>query len=700
MEMKNINKRRMLGAAISEYLPILGLIATILIGGVAQYGNEARKQSARMSSELAGIDAPLVASNGGHTPGHGGGGITGGGQNNYTSPPASNNQGGTGSSDSPDSSQVVEPVDGAGQQIDPVNGQPVTDDVVSGDGDVIDENTNPNAGQNTSSVLEQVARFIEGAANGLKSQVVGMIKMLLNPVETFNGLKELAIALVTEPEETLKVLLEVFKEDLEKLTSGDPYKIGEVIGENVSPATLLAIVNKLRKIDKIANSPRRQGAAKDVDTACSSFLAGTPVWAENGMVAIETLNVGDRVHARSDESFADEPQRISHLLRRDVTHYYELDTSYEVIRTTEEHPFWLQGKGWTPASQLKAGDVLARADGDIQIHKMRLVQGPASVYNFTVEKTHTYFVGKNKLWVHNANIVCDVKTARLEAIRERIPPYLQRKFDDDLKDNQTLEDALVDNPNLADSWVVVAGHEQIRKDLPTLNKLDSLMKDKDVMDVLGEQGLKDIMENVVNPIDGRSSSLVSLTRHLDNIQTFVKNHKNVPGFDATIRDLKSTPYNMQKGVTHALEVMRVYPEGSIKKMDMTFEIDGGPCTKCRFDLELDPSKSGGVVYVEFKSYKLESIPHLPINQLKTYFSAAKSISEMKYVFNKLDTPNLSDVKKQMQNVFQKNANDIFSSMTPEMRRSLGVDDLLDGKSAFDELVNDVNSDLYKFIEIR
>jgi hypothetical protein len=45
MELKNINKRRMCGATLSEYLPILGLIATILVGGVAQYGNEARKQS-------------------------------------------------------------------------------------------------------------------------------------------------------------------------------------------------------------------------------------------------------------------------------------------------------------------------------------------------------------------------------------------------------------------------------------------------------------------------------------------------------------------------------------------------------------------------------------------------------------------------------------------------------------------------------
>lgn len=172
MGLKKINKRRMLGAAISEYLPILGLIATILVGGVAQYGNEARKQSARMSLELAGIDAPLAASGGGHTsgsPGYGESGNTNGNQADNTSPPSSNNQNSNGSG-SPGDPQYVSPVDGAGQQIDPGTGQPVTGDVVSGDGDVIDESTHPGAGQNSPSVLEQVVRFIEGAATDSRAK--------------------------------------------------------------------------------------------------------------------------------------------------------------------------------------------------------------------------------------------------------------------------------------------------------------------------------------------------------------------------------------------------------------------------------------------------------------------------------------------------------------------------------------------------
>jgi len=73
---------------------------------------------------------------------------------------------------------------------------------------------------------------------------------------------------------------------------------------------------------------------------------------------------------------------------------------------------------------------------------------------------------------------------------------------------------------------------------------------------------------------------------------------------------------------------------------------------------------------------------------------------MKYVFNKLDTPNISDIKKQMQKVFEKNSDEIFDAMHPELKKSLGIDDLIDGKSKFDELAANINSELYKFIEIK
>ena len=35
----------------------------------------------------------------------------------------------------------------------------------------------------------------------------------------------------------------------------------------------------------------------------------------------------------------------------------------EVIETTKEHPFWVEGQGWTKAEFLDTGDVIKSDDG-------------------------------------------------------------------------------------------------------------------------------------------------------------------------------------------------------------------------------------------------------------------------------------------------------------------------------------------------
>lgn len=40
-----------------------------------------------------------------------------------------------------------------------------------------------------------------------------------------------------------------------------------------------------------------------------------------------------------------------------------LDVGGETIRTTDIHPFWVEGKGWTKAGEIVAGDELKTKDG-------------------------------------------------------------------------------------------------------------------------------------------------------------------------------------------------------------------------------------------------------------------------------------------------------------------------------------------------
>jgi hypothetical protein len=67
----------------------------------------------------------------------------------------------------------------------------------------------------------------------------------------------------------------------------------------------------------------------------------------------------------------------------------------ESLRTTDEHPFFAQGKGWMGAGLVRPGDRLQAPDGSWQevLDSNRGAHpGGITVYTFEVEVDHTYFV--------------------------------------------------------------------------------------------------------------------------------------------------------------------------------------------------------------------------------------------------------------------------------------------------------------------
>ena len=82
----------------------------------------------------------------------------------------------------------------------------------------------------------------------------------------------------------------------------------------------------------------------------------------------------------------------------------------ETIKTTDEHPFFVEGLGWTDAGALERGMTLDRPDGsDAFVVSSTYEAHPEgiAVFNFEVEGDHTYFVADsdtsftNPVWVHN-----------------------------------------------------------------------------------------------------------------------------------------------------------------------------------------------------------------------------------------------------------------------------------------------------------
>ncbi len=78
----------------------------------------------------------------------------------------------------------------------------------------------------------------------------------------------------------------------------------------------------------------------------------------------------------------------------------------ELIRTTPEHPFWVEGKGWTAAGALAEGNRIATLVGDsIAVSEVFDTEEWEPVYNLRVADFHTYFVGDEEwgwaAWAHN-----------------------------------------------------------------------------------------------------------------------------------------------------------------------------------------------------------------------------------------------------------------------------------------------------------
>jgi hypothetical protein len=94
------------------------------------------------------------------------------------------------------------------------------------------------------------------------------------------------------------------------------------------------------------------------------FAAGTPILTPEGYKFIEDLRPGDLVLSRDEnDPFGEVVPRVVEEVFQRTGRVLELTVGGRVIRTSDEHPFWVRGKGWTEAVALEVGDELSSHDG-------------------------------------------------------------------------------------------------------------------------------------------------------------------------------------------------------------------------------------------------------------------------------------------------------------------------------------------------
>jgi hypothetical protein len=130
------------------------------------------------------------------------------------------------------------------------------------------------------------------------------------------------------------------------------------------------------------------------------FRAGTPVWTLAGLHPVEALRTGDQVLAHDSETgkWSYQPIfAIHHSKRQPIT---KLTFGSASIETTALERFWVAGKGWVMAGDLKPGDATRSLSGLRQITAVENT-GALPVYHICLAEGPGIAVGEFGILAHD-----------------------------------------------------------------------------------------------------------------------------------------------------------------------------------------------------------------------------------------------------------------------------------------------------------
>ncbi|KRA61695.1 hypothetical protein ASD79_06155 [Caulobacter sp. Root655] len=141
------------------------------------------------------------------------------------------------------------------------------------------------------------------------------------------------------------------------------------------------------------------------------FVAGTLVSTREGPRRIEDIRVGDLVLSRDERTGENGFKPVESLVRRHDREIYVAEFEIALpnglsrvakFQTTDDHPWRSADNTWTRTDDLKPGRSILTAYGEAA-RVLRIIPTGRILptFNLEVAEYHTYFVGEDRLWVHN-----------------------------------------------------------------------------------------------------------------------------------------------------------------------------------------------------------------------------------------------------------------------------------------------------------
>jgi len=132
----------------------------------------------------------------------------------------------------------------------------------------------------------------------------------------------------------------------------------------------------------------------------SCLAAGTPIWTDQGLVAIEKIQPGDRVLAKNIETGELAYKPVLQTTHRQNAKLTSISAGRDTFEASPGHHFWISGRGWTRTNQLTSGMPAHTVTGRSTL-TVEETGRTADVFNLIVADFHTYFIGQTMILSHD-----------------------------------------------------------------------------------------------------------------------------------------------------------------------------------------------------------------------------------------------------------------------------------------------------------